>query len=283
MQKNILADLHTHSTASDGVLPPDDLLQVATDKQLDYFSITDHDTIVGYLSVREKAASIGINLISGIEVSTLWSGIGIHIVGLNFDPTHSAMIKLLQYQADARLSRTDKILQKLAKIGFRINLSELQSSVGKGVIGRPHIAQLMVEKGYVKDTNQAFKKYLGNGKIGDVKNGWISLSDGVKAIRESGGVAIIAHPNHYNLTRTKLLRLVDEFIGAGGQGIEVISSKQHRDITDKLSAVTTDKGLYASIGSDFHRPLSFGVGVGELPQLPESVRPIWELFQCLKN
>ncbi len=278
MTQHIQADLHTHSTASDGVLSPEELLQLATDKQLDYFAITDHDTIAGYLSVREKAVAIGINLIAGLELSTLWSGIGIHIVGLNFDPTHSAMIKLLQYQTDARIARTETILKKLAKISFGISLSELQSSVGDGVIGRPHIAKLMVEKGYVKDTNQAFKKYLGAGKLGDVKNGWISLSDGVKAIRESGGAAVIAHPNHYNLTRTKLLRLVDDFIGAGGQGIEVISGKQHRDITDKLSAIATDKGLYASIGSDFHRPLSFGVGVGELPPLPDNVTPIWELF-----
>ncbi len=271
-------DLHTHSTASDGVLSADELIQIATDKPLDYFSITDHDTITGYLSVREKAKAIGMNLIAGLELSTLWNGIGVHIVGPNFEPTHSAMAHLLQHQTDARIARTDTILQKLAKIGFELSLSELQSSVGKGVIGRPHIAQLMVEKGYVKGTNQAFKKYLGNGKIGDVKNGWISLSDGVKAIRESGGVAVIAHPNHYNVTRTKLLRLVDEFIGAGGQGIEVISGKQHRDVTDKIATIATDKGLYASIGSDFHRPLSFGVGVGELPPLPDSVPPIWELF-----
>ncbi len=278
MTQQIKADLHSHSTASDGVLSPDELLQIATDNQLDLFAITDHDTIAGYLSVREQAKAIGIRLIAGMELSTLWSGIGIHIVGLNFDPTHSAMTTLVQYQTNARIARTEKILQKLAKIGFELDLSTLQSSVGEGVIGRPHIAQLMVEKGYVKDTNQAFRKYLGAGKIGDVKNGWISLSDGVKAIRDSGGVAVIAHPNHYNLTRMKLLRLVDEFIGAGGQGIEVISGKQHRDITEKIAAIANDKGLYASIGSDFHRPLSYGVGVGELPPLPDNVTPIWDLF-----
>ncbi len=271
-------DLHMHSNASDGAFSPDELLQIATDNSLDLFAITDHDTISGYLSVRNKANAIGMRLISGVELSTLWAGIGVHIVGLNFDPNHSAMIALLQHQTDVRKNRTDKILQKLAKIGFDLNLSELLLSVGEGVVGRPHIAQSMVDKGYVKNTNQAFKKYLGAGKIGDIKNGWVSLSEGVKAIRESGGVAVIAHPNHYKLTRSKLLRLVDDFISAGGQGIEVISGKQHRDITEKIAAIATDKGLYASIGSDFHRPLSYGVEIGELPTLPESVQPIWRLF-----
>lgn len=274
----VTADLHTHTTASDGHLSPTELVDLACTNHVEILAITDHDTTLGYESVKDYAQQRGLNLISGVEISTTWGGQGVHIVGLNFDVTHVAMSKLLDFQRGARQARYHVILDKLAKAKLPISEAELLTHVGDGQIGRPHIAHAMVAKGYVKNINQAFKQYLGAGKIGDVKNGWASLADTVSAITDSGGVAVIAHPDKYKMTRSKTLRLIDEFIELGGRGIEVISAKQHIDITEKYSKIANDRGLYASVGSDFHRHVSYAPNVGQLPTLPRSVTPIWHAF-----
>lgn len=273
-------DLHTHTNASDGQLSPQALLQQALDNGTTMLAITDHDTIDGYLAIYGNVVHhSSLRLISGVELSTQWQGMGIHVVGLNFSVRHPAMVTLLAQQRTVRQQRGLTILNKLAKIGIFISEAELKHYVGQGQIGRPHIAQLMLDKGYVNSIDKAFKKYLGAGKVGDVRNRWSGLAESVAAIRAAGGVAVIAHPNHYQMTRTKLLRLIDEFIAAGGQGIEVISGRQHNDITQKYSHIANDKGLYASVGSDFHRYLMYAPSIGELAPLPDAVTPIWTLFQ----
>ncbi len=269
-------DLHTHTTASDGSLTPLELIALAKENNTQMLAITDHDTVSGYLSVKE--AVTGIRLISGVEISTVWHGIGIHMVGLNFAPEHLSIQQLLSQQATARQQRAEIILHKLNKVGVAIRLDELHEHAQTNHIGRPHIARLMVETGYVSSVDKAFKKYLGTGKVGDVKSGWVSLTEAAQAVRESGGVAVIAHPNHYKMTRSKLLRMIDDFVTVGGQGIEVISGKQHRDISTKFAHIANDKGLYASVGSDFHRYFPYAANVGLLPELPESVTPVWTLF-----
>lgn len=273
-----IIDLHTHTTASDGYLTPTELVDLALANHVEMLAITDHDTTLGYENVKDYAQQRGLKLIAGVEISTTWGGQGVHIVGLNFDVTHVAMTKLLDFQRGARQIRYHVILEKLAKAKLPISEAELLTHVGDGQIGRPHIAHAMVAKGYVKNINQAFKQYLGAGKIGDVKNGWASLTDTVSAITDSGGVAVIAHPDKYKMTRSKTLRLIDEFIELGGRGIEVISAKQHVDITEKYAKIANDKGLYASLGSDFHRHVSYAPNVGQLPTLPSSVTPIWRIF-----
>lgn len=271
-------DLHTHTTASDGALSPSALVDLAIANETQLLAITDHDTVAGYQAVRDTAKQRGLNLISGVEVSTSWQGMGIHIVGLNFDAEHAAMTDLLARQAEARQQRAQTILHKLSKAGLPMSLSEVQQSANHSHIGRPHIARVMIEKGYVNSMDKAFKKYLGAGKMGDVKSGWVSISEAVTAIRDSGGMAVVAHPNHYKMTRTKLMRLLDEFIDAGGQGIEVISGKQHHDISEKFAQIALEKALYASLGSDFHRHFPHAADVGKLPTLPSTTTPIWQAF-----
>lgn len=275
-------DLHTHTTASDGHLTPSELVDLALTNHVEMLAITDHDTTWGYESVKDDAKQRGLQLVSGVEISTTWGGQGVHIVGLNFDPKHAAMTQLLDFQRDARAKRYHVILDKLAKAKVPISEDELLNHVGSGnnnrQIGRPHIAQAMVAKGYVNTVEKAFKQYLGAGKIGDVKNGWASLADTVSAITESGGIAVIAHPDKYKMTRSKTLRLIDEFIELGGRGIEVISAKQHIDITNKYAKIANDRKLYASIGSDFHRHVSYAPDVGKISPLPHNITPIWQAF-----
>lgn len=274
----INCDLHTHTTASDGHLAPEELLNLAANNGVEMLAITDHDTIAGYLSVRDLATNIC--LISGVEVSTTWAGQGVHIIGLNFDPEHLAIKRLLTSQANARQLRCQIILDKLTKLNKPVTLAEVQQVAGHKHIGRPHIAQVMVNKGYVTDRNKAFKKYLGAGKIGDVKSGWASLSETISAINDSGGIAIIAHPDKYKMTRMKLMRLIDEFIELGGQGIEVISAHQPIDVTEKYVKIANEKGLYVSLGSDFHRLTARFPSVGEIAKLPESCQPVWRTFSA---
>lgn len=273
-------DLHTHTQASDGALSPTELVELAIANKTKMLAITDHDTIAGYEAARDfiQNDSLDIRLITGVEISTVWEGMGIHLVGLDFNPHHEAIVSLLKNQAKARQERAENILQKLQKIGFPMTIEELQSHAKTTHIGRPHIARLMLDKGYVSSIDKAFKKYLGAGKMGDVKSGWVDLVEATEAICHSGGVAVIAHPNHYKMTRSKLLRMIDDFIGAGGQGIEVISGKQHQDITRKLVQIAVDKGLCASLGSDFHRQLPYAATVGVLPRLPAHVVPVWTCF-----
>ncbi len=269
-------DLHTHTTASDGLLSPDALIALAKENSVKMLAITDHDTVAGYLSI--KNATRTIQLISGVEISTTWSGIGIHIVGLDFDPHHPAIDTLLEKQASARRVRCQSILTVLEKLGMPVSRAELIEQTGHTHIGRPHIARLLFKKGYVSSISQAFKKYLGSGKAGDIKNQWASLSAVVGAITTSGGVAVIAHPDKYKMTRTKLLRFIDEFVEMGGQGIEVISGRQHRDITDKYAKIANDRGLLASLGTDFHQRSPYYPEVGQLPTLPDDVNPVWSIF-----
>lgn len=274
--QKINCDLHTHTKASDGGLFPSELVHLAVTNGVEMLAITDHDTIAGYLSVCDTI--VNLRLVSGVEISTTWGGQGIHIIGLNFDSKHPSITALLATQAAVRQARCQIILDKLVKINMPLELESVQKVAGHEHIGRPHIAQAMVNSGYVTNRNSAFKKYLGNGKVGDVKTAWVTLAETVTAINNSGGIAVIAHPNKYKMTRMKLLRLIDEFIEIGGQGIEVISSKQHHDITEKYARIANDKGLYASLGSDFHYDCSYVPSVGRLPPLPVHCQPVWHAF-----
>lgn len=275
--QQINCDLHTHTTASDGGLSPIELIHLAANHNVDMLAITDHDTVAGYLSVRDTTANL--RLISGVEISTTWGGQGLHIIGLDFDPEHTSITALLAAQSAARQDRCQIILDKLAKLNMPLTLEKVKKAAGHEHIGRPHIAQAMVDKGYVTNKNSAFKKYLGAGKIGDIKSGWATLTETITAINKSGGIAVLAHPNKYKMTRMKLLRLIDEFIEMGGQGIEVISSKQHSDITEKYTRLANDKELYASMGSDFHYHTPYTPCVGTIQPLPTHCQPIWQTFK----
>lgn len=266
-----MIDLHTHTTASDGALSPTELLARAIANGVETLAITDHDTIDGYLAVRKTPPAQALQLISGVEISTTWNGIGIHLVGLDFIAEHPAITELLAHQSQARQNRAEIILQQLTKANMPISMEDLHTITDYNHIGRPHIARAMVEKGYVKDINSAFKKYLGTGKIGDVKSGWTDIPTAVKAITDSSGVAVLAHPNHYQMTRTKLFALLDDFQGAGGLAIEVISGLQPQSVNEKWARIARDKGFFASLGSDFHRPLSYAADVGQLPALPKNL------------
>jgi predicted metal-dependent phosphoesterase TrpH len=268
-------DLHSHTLASDGSLTPDALVAAAVDAGVDTLAITDHDTVAGYLEWASGANKLAIEVIPGIEFSTTWNGIGIHVLGLNIDP-HSAAIQTgSKIQISARCERAVRIIERLKKAGLPVDQDALLASAGTDAPGRPHIARYLVDNGLVKDINTAFKKYLGAGKAGDVKNLWAEMKTVVDWIRDSGGTAVLAHPDKYNLTFSKLTRLTDDFAALGGQGIEVISGQQHPDTTQRLARLCSERKLVASKGSDFHQPGQPWSRLGTSGPLPEQCTPVW--------
>jgi 3',5'-nucleoside bisphosphate phosphatase len=278
----VLVDFHTHTRASDGALQPCELLARADASNIGFLAITDHDTMAGY----EAAAAYhrqrpgGMQLIPGIELSCQWSGTTIHILGLDVDCAHPVMRSALVTMATARLERGEKIAHRLAARGFPGGLEGALAMADGSQLGRPHFADWMVQQGYVSDHSQAFDKYLGQGKTGDVKAFWPELAKVVRWITESGGVAVIAHPLKYRFTRMKLQRMVEAFVAAGGCGIEVLSGNQTSDQTAQLCRLASSFELEVSVGSDFHRdaPYSTSLGVESAPF--EGLRPVWERWSA---
>jgi 3',5'-nucleoside bisphosphate phosphatase len=179
-------DLHSHSDKSDGFLSPNELLQHAFEAGVEMLSITDHDTLLAYQEIERPDDSLP-RLIPGVEFSTEWNRTGIHVLGLNIDLGCAAIEHAASVQANARLARAEQIATGLERIGVRDALAGARAFAGQSAIGRPHFAHYLVECGFVKDLGQAFKKYLGAGKIGDVKQHWSSMEQIISWIRDAGG------------------------------------------------------------------------------------------------
>jgi 3',5'-nucleoside bisphosphate phosphatase len=274
----LIYDLHTHSNASDGFLSPQALIERASAKGVGALALTDHDTLAGQAEAQMAATAAGIELISGIEFSTQWLGRSIHVVGLGFDPNASILMEGIARQTISRAERAQTIGEKLSKVGINDAYAGALAIAGESVLGRPHFAQYLVSVGAVKDVASAFKRYLGAGKIGDVKQQWPSVDEAVHWIKAAGGFAVIAHPDKYDMTRSKLCQLLGLFKEAGGDALEVISGKQLSTITDKLARLAGQFNLAASCGSDFHMPNQPWQELGAFGKLPDFCQPIWQLL-----
>ena len=273
----MIADLHCHSNASDGALSPDALVRRARDCGVDTLAITDHDTADAY-AVLHASEFTDIRLIPGIEFSAQWRHMTVHVVGLGIDLDSATLATAIRHQKAARMERAAEISARLAKRGVEDALEGALNIAGEAQIGRPHFAQYLVARGYVSSPSKAFKKYLGAGKAGDVRQYWPELRTVIDWIQSADGTAVLAHPAKYKLTNVRLAELTDEFQAEGGQAIEVISGQQSIDVTRRLGKLCTDRGLLASCGSDFHSPEQPWSELGRFGSLPDSCRPIWELW-----
>ena len=271
----MIADLHTHTTASDGILRPDELVSRAKLHGVDLLAITDHDTLAGLPLAQEVAIANDIQLITGIELSCLWQGRGIHIVGLNVDLTNEILLEGVAQQAAVREKRARIISERLEKAGIANAYDGAKAIAGEGEIGRPHFAQYLVKAGAVRSVEQAFKRYLGAGKPGDVKQDWPEIGQAVAWIHAAGGRAVVAHPVKYKLTRTKLRELLTDFKACGGDALEVISGLQTPNITRDMSLMCQQFGLLASCGSDFHSPNAGWQALGGFGKLAPELTPVW--------
>lgn len=268
-------DLHCHSHASDGDLSPTAVVQRAFDNGVRTLALTDHDTLGGQLEAREEAAKLGLRMISGIELSCQWNGYTVHILGLNFSLEHESLWLAQEYQSQVRIERSREIVARLQKKGMPDVWEQARINAHSGVPGRPHIAQALVDAGAVKDHQEAFKKYLGAGKVGDVKSGWPELDKVVEWILEAGGAAVIAHPRKYNMSLTKLRQLIEEFKELGGAALEVVVSGQKQGELGLLADLCQRYQLEGSQGSDFHSARFPWADLGHIPGLPRGVKPVW--------
>lgn len=271
-------DLHTHSTASDGRLTPSELVYRSVEAGVEVMALTDHDGTGGLQEARMAATDADIHFINGIELSVTWNNRTIHIVGLNFDPEFAALQAGIDSLQNFRETRAREIASKLEKAGIKGAYEGAQRFSGGQMLGRMHFANFLVDAGHSKNVRHVFKHYLVNNKPGHVKGDWASLEDAVSWITGAGGIAVIAHPARYKLTRTKLRHLIKDFIAAGGQAIEVLSGSHDVNETQTMAAHAKDFNLYASVGSDFHDPDFPWIQLGKMPPLPRQCQPVWDLF-----
>lgn len=273
-------DLHMHSTASDGALSPEQLVKLCAERGLSHIALTDHDTLDGVEEAQKAAWQCGISVLPATELSAQWRGVNIHVVGLLPSGAVGTLVEGLESQSRARNTRAEAIAKRLEKVGLKDALAKAQARAGERPLGRPDFAHVMVEDGLVPDLASAFKKYLGNGKVGDVKSHWPYLSEVVTWILDAGGVAVLAHPLRYKMTRRKRGLLFDEFRRAGGQAAELVSGYQNSDATRDLARQLQEYDLLASLGSDFHFP-GGPLAPGTMSPIPRTaVSPVWT-HECL--
>jgi len=197
-------DLHCHSTASDGLLAPAELVRRAAGNGVDVLALTDHDELCGLAEARMEAQALGLRFIDGVEVSVSWGGITIHVVGLNIDPGNQQLQQGLHAIRQGRTERAKKMAADLARVGIPGSLEGAYAYVeNPNLIGRTHFARFLAEKRYVSDVKSAFQHYLVNGKPGYVPHQWATLEDGLAYIKAGGGIAVVAHPGRYRLTRAR--------------------------------------------------------------------------------
>jgi predicted metal-dependent phosphoesterase TrpH len=281
-------DLHTHSTASDGTLTPIELIEAAIDCGVSHLAISDHDTLDGY-KIAKNYLDINkrpLNLIPAVEFSSRWctrtsddgSGMTVHIVALNLVPENPDLKALIDTTQTARHTRNQRIQEKMHKKGWSDVFDLALELTQGGQLTRTHLAKAMVQLDKVPVYYQAFSKYLGSGKPLAVHTKWPTLTETITQIHKAGGSAVLAHPLHYQLTRSKLLQLCSDFRQAGGDAIEVITGRANKRSIEDLTGIALRLKLRASIGSDFHAPVKGNYHLGIEQTLPKALSPVWETW-----
>ena len=276
----INADLHSHSNISDGTLAPQALAARAHAKGVALWSLTDHDEISGQQRARDTALALGMDYLSGTEISVSFAGETVHIVGLGFDAEDAALQAGLAATRAGRLQRAQDMAAGLAAVGIGGAFEgALRYVSNPDLISRTHFARFLVDSGVCTDTHSVFRRYLTQGHPGYVPHSWARLGDAVRWITEAGGVAVIAHPARYRFTATEEYALITEFIAHGGQGMEVMTGSHSHSEQVKYAGTAVEFGLLASRGSDFHSPTESRVELGSLPDLPGKLQPVWGALQ----
>ncbi len=272
-------DLHSNSTASDGILSPRELAKRAAEQGVNVLALTDHDDLCGLSEARAEAANRGMELVAGVEISITWRNTTVHVVGLRVDPEHEILVQGLRGNREGRALRAQLMAAELEKLGVRDALAGAYTYAGnKDLIGRTHFARYLVEYGLVKDVKTVFKKYLVKGKPGYVHHEWASLADALTWIREAGGLSVLAHPGRYHFGRERMRDLLREFKELGGDAIEVVTGSHTADQVPVFADLAVEFDFLASVGSDFHAPGEGGRELGRLMTLPPRCRPVWEAW-----
>ncbi|MCX7708245.1 MAG: PHP domain-containing protein [Clostridia bacterium] len=274
-----IIDLHTHTTASDGSMSPGELVKHAKACGLAAVAVTDHDTVGGIVEALEAGQRIGMDVIPGIEISADYKP-EMHILGFFSQDTYQNIEPVLMQLRKNREERNPKIIQKLNELGFEISMGEVAREAKGSVIGRPHIAKVLFNKGYVKSVHEAFDRFLAGGRPAYFKKDKLTPGQALKEISDAGGIPVLAHPVHLGLTYKQLDDLLGDLSKAGLKGIEAYYVDNSAEDTGNLLRLAIKHELLATGGSDFHgsfKPdIELGRGRGNL-KVP------YELLEKLKG
>ncbi|EEY91833.1 PHP domain protein [Acinetobacter junii SH205] len=279
-------DLHTHTHISDGTFSPEQLVQAAVDLKIHMLAVTDHDTIDGLSSARKYAQDHDIQIISGVEISSQWSrpntkkSYGVHIVALNMQD-ETPIQAMLENQKKVRAERAKVICDLLEKcIDFDIYPDVIAKVDGQADrVTRTHIAKTLVEKNIVSRPQQAFDRFLKEGKKAFVKFEGLGLKDTIDVIHASQGFAVLAHPTRYDLSATNIRYLIELFAEAGGDAVELPPSIEPASTRQMVDRMIQQFDLAVSIGSDFHGENMPWIKLGNTPRVKEGQIGIWDRFQ----
>ncbi len=286
-------DLHCHSTCSDGTYAPTEVVKRAHAAGINVLALTDHDTLAGIDEAREAANAYDIQLINGVEIScehTLSGGYGknkstnkiIHVLGLDFTDREKMHATLQQLQ-DSRATRGQRITEKLSEL-LDIDFDELWQAVldkaggNPQAVGRAHIGQVLFERGEVKTVQKAFDKYLADNKPAYVAIEALTMQHGIELIHACGGRAVLAHPTRYQLSATRVRKLIGEFAQLGGDACELLATSEPISTRRMVDRSIAEHNLVTSIGSDFHGSNMPWRRLGDVPILNEDQQGVWEFF-----
>ncbi len=273
------ADLHSHSSVSDGSLSPHELVLRARRQGVDLFALTDHDTVDGLAQAQQTAAAVGQKFVAGVEISVTWAGQTVHVVGLGIDPADATLRDGLASVRAGRLDRARDMGDKLAAVGIEGAFEGALALAGNpDLLSRTHFARYLVLTGYCADTREVFRRYLVEGLPGYVPHRWATLADAVRWIRVAGGAAVIAHPGRYKYDATQLHALLTEFKTHGGAGIEIATSNHGIHEASRFARLAQEFGFEASRGSDFHSPTDADIELGRVDRVPAALVPVWHRF-----
>lgn len=247
MTQDAWADLHIHTNFSDGILTPTQVVQRADEEGLKAVGIVDHDTIDGISEAMEAGARFDVEIVPGVELSSQYEGRDIHIIGFYFDPEHPRLKKYLVRFREERYRRAAKMIQNLYRLGVRLTMEEVEERAQGSCIGRPHLAEVLMEKGYVETFQEAFRKYIGYGSEAYEEKYKIRPEEAIGLVSEAKGLAFLAHPG-YAVTDHIILQLIK----AGLDGLEIVHPKLNEHRTQHLQMLARENGLLICGGSDCH-------------------------------
>lgn len=271
--------MHCHTTASDGIKTPSELIDFAIEKNVGIIAVTDHDTVSGLEEAVNYASGKNIVLIPGIEFSIDYQGGSFHLVGLYIDHQYNPLIEKTLHLQNVRDKRIYRIIEDLEKHGVEIPVEEVLLESAGGAIGRPHVARVLVKHGYANNMNEVFKKFLVNGKPGYVKKERIKLEEAVSLIKGAGGVSIIAHPVSLNCkNKAEFESTIKGFVDAGVEGIEVYSSMHKNSEINDFLELALKYNLIVSGGSDYHGDKDEKIGY----YLPSKPIP-YEIYERIRK
>ena len=272
-----VADLHSHSQNSDGTLTVPDLVTLAHSRGVNLFALTDHDELRGLQDAKRCALELGMQWVSGVEVSAQSRRTSVHVLGLRIDGHDPALRAALAVTREARKTRAQRMSDSLATVGIADALTgALAYAPNPELISRTHFARHLVDSGVCQSFGEVFGRFMKPGKPGYVEQAWLPMNEAIDLIHGAGGRAVLAHPGRYEVDPVGGVEaLLQNFVDAGGDGVEVVCAAHHPSEWAQFAALARRFGLLASIGSDFHSHAESRVKFGDLPRLSPNLKPVW--------